>query len=112
MYKIMVVISLIIRTFCLPDPFECFGNYAILINLVVEAPIHLLVYKLVGTIYSKGSFPPLGALLYLLVYCTVIGILWLMSLFSFAWWWVIIIIVLIVLLIYGIHWLREKIFNG
>ena len=112
MYKIMVVISLLIRTFCIPDPFECFGNYAILINLVVETPIHFLVYKLVGTIYSKESFPLWGAILYLVVYCAVIGILCLMGIFRFSWWWVLIILVLFGLLIYGIHWLKEKVFNG
>lgn len=112
MYKIMVVISLLIRTFCLPDPFECFGDYAILINLVVEAPVHLFVYKLVGTVYSKGSFPLWGAILYLVVYCAVIGVLYLMSIFCFAWWWVLIILIVLGLLCYGIYWLKEKIFNG
>ena len=108
LYGIMAAISLLIRTFCLPDPFECFGDYALSINIVVEAPIHWLVYKLVGTIYSRGSFPLLGAVLYLLFYCGVIGILCLMGLFSFAWWCVLIIVVAIVALICGGIWLKER----
>ena len=109
LYGIMAVISLLIRTFCLPDPFECFGNYALLINVVVEAPIHFLVYKLVGAIYHSGSFPLLGSILYLLIYCVVISILWLMGLFSFAWWWVLIILMVVGGLCYGIYWLKERI---
>ena len=108
LYGIVAAISLFVRTFCLPDPFECFGNYAFLINLVVEAPIHFLVYKLVGTIYSRSSFPLLGSLLYLIVYCAIIGILWLMSLFCFAWWWDLIIVAVIVAFIYGGMWLKER----
>lgn len=112
LYGVIAIISLIIRSHYLPDPFECFGVYAFWINLIAEGLIHTLVYALVGMIYSRGSCPPLGALLYLLVYCAVIGVLYLMSIFCFAWWWVLIILIVLGLLCYGIYWLKEKIFNG
>ena len=107
-YKIAAAISLFVRIFLLPDPFECFGDYALLINIIVETPIHFLTYKLVGTIYSRGECPPLGAFLYLITYCSVIGILCLMGLFSFAWWWILIISIAFGLLFYGIHSLKER----
>lgn len=112
LYGLTVVISILVRTFLLPDPFECFGDIAFWINLLAELPIHFIVYNLVGIVYSRGSFPILGAFLYLIVYCVVIGVLRLMGLFSFAWWWVLIILLVFGLLIYGVYCLKEKIFNG
>ena len=94
MYKIMMVISLIVRQFYLPNPFECFGVLAgTIINWIVEPAIHGLAYTIVGTVYTRGSFSALGSLLYLLTYGTITGVLALMSIFSFAWWWVIIVLV-------------------
>ena len=88
MYKIMMVISAIVRQFYLPNPFACFENYAILINLVAEPIIHTVAYLLVGIVYRKGSCPFWGSFLYLVTYASITGILALMGIFSFAWWWV------------------------
>ena len=95
-YGIMAAISIIVRQFYLPNPFECFGNMAIVINWVAEPIIHAAALLLVGTIYRKGSCPPLGSFLYLVTYAAITGILALMGIFSFAWWWVLIIMVVMI----------------
>lgn len=92
LYAIMAAISAIVRQFYLPNPFECFGNAAIIINLIAEPIIHVAALLMVGTVYRKGSFPALGSFLYLVTYAAITGILALMGIFSFAWWWVLIIV--------------------
>ena len=92
LYGIMAAISIIVRQFYLPNPFECFGDMAIVINWIAEPIIHVAAYLLVSTIYTKGSFPALGSFLYLIAYAAITGILALMGIFSFAWWWVLIIV--------------------
>ena len=92
MYKIMIVISTLVRQFCLPNPFACFGNWALVINIFVEPVMHIAAYLLVGTIYRSRSCPALGSFLYLVAYAAITGVLALMGIFSFAWWWVLIIV--------------------
>ena len=91
MYKIMMAISTLVRQFCLPNPFECFGNWAFVINIVAEPIMHSAAYMLVRTVYRSRSCPALGSFLYLAAYAAITGILALMGIFSFAWWWVLII---------------------
>lgn len=94
MYKIMMVISVIVRQFYLPNPFECFGALnGMIINWMVEPAMHGLAYTIVGTMYTRGSCPALGSFLYLLAYAIITGILTLMGAFSFAWWRVLIVLV-------------------
>ena len=90
---LVMAVSTVVRQFVLPNPFECFENYAILINWIAEPIIHLVAFVLVGQIYTSGDCPPLGSLLYLFAYALIVGLLWIMGLFSFAWWWVLIILV-------------------
>lgn len=92
MYGVMAAISLLVRQLCLPNPFQCFGDSAIVINLIAEPVIHALAFGLVGLVYHKGDFPALGSFLYLVAYAAITGILALMGIFSFAWWWVAIIV--------------------
>jgi hypothetical protein len=108
----MTVISTLIRQFCLPNPFECFGDSSILINWIAEPIIHVVAYVIVGTFYARGSAPFFGSLFYLITYAMVVGVLWMFGIFSFAWWWVLIIVVAITALIYGVKWLKERFFNG
>lgn len=108
LYPIIAVGSLIIRNFYLPNPFECFGDYAIIINWIAEPIIHTLAFGLVGLIYIHGSAPALGSILYLITYSLITGILLLMNIFSFAWWWIAIIVIAIVGIIIGIHYLKER----
>lgn len=92
LYALMILISTLVRQFVLPNPFECFGDSAVIINWIAEPIIHAAAYGLVGLIYHKGEFPALGSFLYLVAYAVITGILALMGLFSFAWWWVLIIV--------------------
>ena len=96
LYAIMAAISILVRQFCLPNPFDCFGDSAIVINWIAEPVIHLAAYLLAGTVYRKGSFPALGSFLYLVAYAAVTGILALMGIFSFAWWWVLIVVAVMI----------------
>ena len=105
----MTVISTLVRQFVLPNPFECFGDQAILINWIAEPIIHAVAYGIVGLFYIRGSAPALGSIAYLFVYAAIVGILWLCGLFSFAWWWIAILVVAFIALIAGIMYIKDKI---
>ena len=109
MYKLMAVISVIVRQFYLPNPFECFGGMAIIYNLIAEPFVHIIAFALVGTVYRSGSAPAIGSILYLIAYIIVIGILWILGKFSFAWWAISIMIILIILSGLLIRKIREDI---
>ena len=91
-YGLIAIVSTVIRQFYLPNPFECFGDGAMLYNWIAGVLLHPVAFLFVGTVYRSGDCPPLGSLLYLLAYAAITGILSLMGIFSFAWWWVLIII--------------------
>ena len=92
MYQIMMVFSILVRQFVLPNPFECFGNYAVIVNWIAEPLVHAVAFGLVGLVYERGSFPVLGSFLYLVAYAAITGVLLLMGIFSFAWWWILIVV--------------------
>lgn len=108
LYGIMSTLSVIVRQFYLPNPFECFGDNAVLINWIAEPIIHAVAIALVGLVYHRGDFPALGSLMYLITYAAITGVLSLMGVFSFAWWWILIIVVAISALICGWIWLKER----
>ena len=108
LYGIITVISVIVRQFVLPNPFECFGNNAVLINWIAEPIIHIVAYGIVGLFYVSGSAPAWGSLLYLLTYVVIVGLLWVLGVFSFAWWWILIVVVAMVALVCGVIWLKER----
>ena len=108
LYGIITLISVIVRQFVLPNPFECFGDNANLINWIAEPIIQVIAYGIVGLFYIRGSAPALGSLLYLLTYTLIIGLLWILGIFSFAWWWILIIVLAIIALICGVVWLKER----
>ncbi len=107
LYAIMTLISTLVRQFALPNPFECFGDNAILINWIAEPFIHIIAYAIVGIFYMRGSAPALGSFLYLVAYAGITGILVLMGVFSFAWWWVAIILVVLITVVLGLVYLKE-----
>ena len=109
MYKLISIVSLLIRQVCLPNPFECFGDSAILINWIAGIVMAPISYLIVGLIYDKGSEPAVGSFLYLLTYALITGVLWITSIFSFAWWWILILVVAFVGLIIGIRLIGKKI---
>ena len=45
MYKLIFIISLIIRQFCLPNPFECFGDKALVYNWIAGLVLAAEVIK-------------------------------------------------------------------
>ena len=107
-YGLFTIISIIVRQFVLPNPFECFGDNAILYNWIAEPILHVVAYTLVGLVYCKGSFPAWGSFLYLITYSALVGILWVFGIFSFAWWWILLIVVGAIAIFIGIGWLINK----
>lgn len=119
MYKLMTIISIFIRQFCIPNPFEALGDGLLvnmggvqtmlppeLLNWVAEPFIHLITYAVVGLFYSRGSAPEIGSFLYLMFYCIHIFLLWLMSLAGFAIWAVVLIVALYIACHMGVAKLR------
>ena len=107
-YGVISIISVVVRQFILPNPFECFGDQASVINWIAEPIIQINSYVLVGVVYKQGSNPAFGSVLFLLTYALFVGILWLLGLFCFAWWWVLIMVVVLVSALIGIWWLIER----
>lgn len=104
LYGFMSIASVIVRQFLLPNPFECFGEKATLINWIAEPIIQMVAYFIVGLFYIKGAAPFWGSFAYLTVYIACIGFLMLCGLFSFAWWWIIFLTVVLLGIIVGISW--------
>ena len=102
LYGGISAISVIVRMFFLPNPFECFGARAYLYNWIAEPILHIIAYALVGLVYCKGSFPAWGSFLYLITYAILVGVLWIFGIFNFAWWWILSLIVAIFVLTTGI----------
>ena len=98
MYKIISTASYIIRTFCLENPFECFGVYGFWINIIVGMIMYPISYWIVGTIYNSGDCPPLGSAMYFAVYFAIHCVLMFLGKFSFAWWSIALIIIIPILL--------------
>ena len=111
MYKLISVFSLLIRQFCLPNPFECCGEYALLINWIVGIILSPIAYLIVGTVYEKGSAPVIGSVLYFITYAALTGILLIMGIYSFAWWWILILILTFIGLIIGIRMIIRRFDN-
>lgn len=82
LYGLMAVISILIRNFVLPNPFDCFGDSAFIINLIAEPIIHAVAFGLVGLVYNRGEAPALGSILYLLAYAMITGVLFLLGMTS------------------------------
>ena len=112
LYGIISVASILIRQFLLPNPFECFGDKGILYNWMAEPFIHIIAFTLVGFVYRRGSFPALGSFLYLLAYSAIVGFLYLLGIFSFAWWWILIVVVIAIGIIIGIIIVWNKIITN
>ena len=104
-YGIITIISLLVRQFVLPNPFECFGDNSVLINWIAEPIIQVVAYGIVGIFYISGSAPALGSLLFLLIYALIVGLLWVLGIFSFAWWWIAIVITGLIAILFGIRYL-------
>ena len=96
MYKFIATLSVIIRTFYLPNPFDSLGTAfpvtigentltmtPIVMNYLAEPVLHALTFALVGLYYSRSEHnPSKGSFLYLMFYCVHVGLLYLMGLFG------------------------------
>lgn len=111
LYVLITAISIFIRQFVLPNPFECFGDKAFFINCIAEPIIIVVSYLLVGLFYKKGSAPALGSLLFLVTYAVIVDILWVLGLFKFAWWWILILIIAFIGMVLGVRFLCNKLSN-
>ena len=107
MYSVIWLVSFLIRQFCLPNPFECFGDYAFVINILAELVLIPTAYRIVGAVYERNSAPALGSLLFLIVYAMLNGILYVMGEVSFAWWSILILVVSVGALVVGIKKLAQ-----
>lgn len=121
MYKLMAAISILIRQFYIPNPFETLGNGLAVnmgktsmllppevLNWVAEPFMHGITFVIVGLYYERGSAPALGSFLYLIFYCIHTFLLWLMSLAGFATWAVALIVVLYIGCHIGVKWLQNR----
>lgn len=82
MYKLISSISVIIRLFYLPNPFEKL-EYSIMINYIAEPFLHILTLGVVQLFYRYRSAPAWGSFLYLFFYWLHTYILVLCGQFSF-----------------------------
>lgn len=123
MYKLIVAISILIRQFYLPNPFEALGDGLIvnigetpmalppeILNWIAEPFMHAVAFAVVGLYYDRGSAPTLGSFLYLLFYCIHTFLLWLMSLAGFATWVVVLIVGTYMGCHLGLKMLRDRYF--
>lgn len=123
MYKVIAAISVLIRQFVLPNPFEGLGETfdvtlfditlqltPAILNWIVEPGLHLLAFGVTGIYYTRGIHDPaVGSLLYVVFYALHTGLLMLMSTAGFAWWAVIPLIVLYILGHIGVNILRNSV---
>lgn len=122
MYKFIAAVSVLLRQFILPNPFESLGEsfdvtlFDItiqmtpeILNWIVEPGLHLLAFGVTGIYYARGlQDPAVGSLLYLIFYALHTGLLILMSAASFAWWVVIPLVVLYILGHIGVNVLMNS----
>lgn len=99
MYKILYLIGFLIRQFILPNPFEPFGESAILINYAVGTLLIPISYVMTGMIYERGDEPAVGSILFLFVYSMNTGITYLICL-AYPIVWLMISIAILYLVLY------------
>ena len=105
LYGVVTLASVLIRQFVLPNPFMCFGEKAAVINWIAEPIMQIVAYLLVGLVYQKGDMPAVGSALFLVTYAALVGILWLLGIFRFAWWWILLLVIAFVAIVIGIRWI-------
>ena len=120
MYKLIAIISTLVRQFYIPNPFDALGDGLVVnigetqillpsgvLNWVAEPFVHVVTFSVVGLYYDRGSVPVLGSFLYLLFYCVHTFLLWLMSLVGFSTWAVVVIVALYIACHVGLTKLRS-----
>lgn len=98
MYKLISSISIFLRQFILPNPFEALpapltlslsGAKILLtptiLNLLAEPFLHSVTFIIVGLYYHRHiDSPSTGSFLYLIFYCVHVALLMLIAKFSFS----------------------------
>lgn len=100
MYRIIAVISVLIRQFFIANPYESLSFLneetatwlPIVLNLLTEGIFHAVAFGIVGIFYRSRSCPAWGSLLYLVVYWINIGVLTLLCKASFSLFYILIIL--------------------
>ena len=80
MYRLIYLISFLVRQFLLPNPFTPLGDNAEIINLIVGGAFVPLSYFMTSFIYDKRSEPTIGSILFLVVYALNTGMTYLVCL--------------------------------
>lgn len=96
-YKIFWLISFLVRSFAIPNPFESLQGETIeivgienpiipeVINILFESLLALFTYKIVGFYYDKSERKPLkGSILYLFFYCVHTALIFVIVQFNFS----------------------------
>lgn len=113
LYRFIAFISVLLRQFVFPNPFEPLGeSFVITINdveipltpdianWIAEPVLHAVTFSIVGFYYKRGrNNPSLGSFLYLVFYATHIGIIYIISYFNFSC----ISIIMSLLLYFALH---------
>ena len=107
LYSIIAAISILVRQFMLPNPFDPLGEaFSITIkdtviplpplalNWIAESVLHAVTFAIVGIYYKKGRHnPALGSFLYLLFYTIHVGMIYIVSSFGFSWVAIVIVVI-------------------
>lgn len=105
-YNLIKIISILVRQFLLPNPFEPLGETfsimlggapivlsPLVLNWLAEPALHFITFLVVGIYYRKSmDTPALGSILYLVFYATHVGIIYIISLCHFALWSIIVFV--------------------
>ncbi|MEN6325859.1 MAG: hypothetical protein ABFD18_06600 [Syntrophomonas sp.] len=115
MYKFIAIISILVRQFAIPNPFEALDSLPtvtiggveiilppIFLNAIAGVVLVPITFTVVGLFYERGLAPAWGSFLFLLFYCVHTALLYLMSIAGFVTWVVVLIIVVYVALLIGV----------
>ncbi|MBE6809802.1 MAG: hypothetical protein E7521_01930 [Ruminococcaceae bacterium] len=122
LYGIIAVVSILVRQFVLPNPFEPLGetftlsikDFSISLtpavaNLIAEPALHAIAFAVVGIYYSRENHEPaFGSFLYLLFYLIHIGLIYIISSFGFTPVAIVIILVVYVIAHISVNALINK----
>ena len=112
MYKIIALISVLIRRNYMPNLFETLiekisnnirgisfveeSIYTIWLNGFCEMILYIVTFNVVRIYYEKGSNPILGSSLYLMFYGIHWCLIWFMSMLEFKKWAILLIVIVYV----------------
>lgn len=96
-YKVFAFISFLVRSYVMPNPFDCLQGRTIeingvelpvipeVINILIEPILGGITYFVVGFYYSRSSGKPvIGSILYLIFYCIHAALLFVIFHFNFS----------------------------